>query len=75
LISFNSDIFPKTERAYIIGGSVRDVFLERNPADYDIAVERNPEEFAKKITSNTTGHIVEIGRPGQKVVREFLKNT
>jgi len=69
MIQFNSKIFPQTKGSYIIGGSIRDLLLDRIPTDYDIAVTENPEKYAKKIAANTTGHIVEMGKPGQTIIR------
>ena len=69
MIPFNSNIFPETKGAYIIGGSIRDLLLGRAPADYDIAVEGNPEEFAKKTAANTAGHMVELGKADQRIFR------
>ena len=72
VIPFSSNIFPKTEGAYVVGGSIRDVLLERIPTDYDIAVKGNPEEFARKMASNRAGHVVEMGKAGQKIFRVIL---
>lgn len=72
MIPFNTNIFPKTEGVYIIGGSIRDILLGRTPSDYDIAVKGNPEEFAQKMASNRAGHVVEMGKSGQKIFRVIL---
>ncbi|HHY12898.1 MAG TPA: polynucleotide adenylyltransferase PcnB, partial [Firmicutes bacterium] len=32
-------------RPFIVGGSVRDVLLEKTPSDWDIAVNLDPEEI------------------------------
>jgi tRNA nucleotidyltransferase/poly(A) polymerase len=69
MIQFNSKIFPQTKGSFIIGGSIRDLLLGRIPTDYDIAVTENPEEYAKKIAANTKGHLVEMGKPGQTIIR------
>ena len=66
---FDLHIIPKTDDAYIVGGSVRDLLLDRTPFDYDIVVIGNPDKFAKKIAKNTDGHRVKIGRPGQNIIR------
>jgi tRNA nucleotidyltransferase/poly(A) polymerase len=64
MIQINPNIIPKTKGAYIVGGSVRDLLLELSPNDYDIAVLRNPEQFAKNIASKISGRIVRMGKPG-----------
>ena len=74
MIQINTNILPETKGAYIVGGSIRDLLLGRSPVDYDIAVLVNPEEFAKKIASKISGHIVELGKPGQAIIRVVSGN-
>ncbi len=69
MIRFDSNLFPKTEGAYIVGGSVRDLLLDRSPTDYDIAVSENPEQVAKKMAAATKGRLVKMGKPGQMIFR------
>ena len=33
--------------AYIVGGAVRDLLLDRDPKDYDIATDATPEQVRK----------------------------
>ena len=33
--------------AYIVGGAVRDILLDRSPKDFDIATSATPEEVRK----------------------------
>lgn len=68
-IQLRTDIFPGSEPAYIIGGSVRDLLLGREPVDYDIAVSGNPDKFARLLAAKTRGRIVEIGKPGRMIIR------
>ena len=69
MIHLNSNIFSQTEGAYIIGGSIRDLLLDRIPTDYDIAVTGDPEEFAENMAKNISGRWVKIGKPGQMIIR------
>jgi tRNA nucleotidyltransferase/poly(A) polymerase len=69
MIHFNSNIFFQTKGAYIIGGSIRDLLLDRIPTDYDIAVMENPKKFAEKIAKNISGRLVKMGKPGQMIIR------
>ena len=48
----------------MVGGSVRDMLLQRPAIDYDIAVDDNPEQFARQLATAISGHYVEIGKPG-----------
>src|SRR6202167_2275459 len=34
-------------QAYFVGGCVRDILLEREPADYDVATDARPEQVQK----------------------------
>ena len=58
-----------SQPAYVVGGSVRDMLLERPAIDYDIAVADNPEEFARQLATSISGHYVEIGKPGLRLHR------
>ena len=60
MIKVNPNI-PKQDGAYIVGGSIRDMLLNRPFADYDIAVLENPEKFARKVASSVQGRLVKIG--------------
>ncbi|MEA1949344.1 MAG: HD domain-containing protein [Thermodesulfobacteriota bacterium] len=69
MIHFNSNIFFQTKGAYIIGGSIRDLLLDRIPTDYDIAVKGNPKKFAEKMAKNISGRLFKMGKPGQMIIR------
>jgi tRNA nucleotidyltransferase/poly(A) polymerase len=71
MIKIDSDLFPKTnmDGAYIVGGSIRDLLIGRSPTDYDVAVLKNPYQWAQKIAAHTSGRLVEIGKPGKMVIR------
>jgi poly(A) polymerase len=74
MIHFNSNIFPQTKGAYIIGGSIRDLLLDRIPTDYDIAVTENPEKYAENMAKNISGHLFKMGKPGQMIIRVVSKD-
>ncbi len=63
------DLFPKVAGAYLVGGAVRDLLLDRTPADYDIAVQDNPEVYAETLARQTGGHVIPIGKPGWTIFR------
>jgi tRNA nucleotidyltransferase/poly(A) polymerase len=64
-----SAIFPKIRGAYLVGGSIRDHLLGKVPVDYDLVVLENPREYGRRLASKIPGHLVEIGKPGQTIVR------
>ena len=45
---------------WIVGGTVRDVLLERSPRDLDIAVDRDALTFARQLADAVGGHYVEL---------------
>lgn len=53
----------------MVGGSVRDLILGHCSTDYDIAIDENPEKFARKLTENLSGRLVKIGKPGHIIYR------
>jgi hypothetical protein len=69
MIPFDLNIFPQVQGTFITGGSIRDILLGRVPTDYDITVTGDPKEFAEKMAASASGHIVEIGKPGQSIIR------
>ncbi|MGD8798946.1 MAG: hypothetical protein PVJ44_10495, partial [Desulfobacterales bacterium] len=69
MIHIDPKLFPKTDGAYLVGGSIRDMLCGRSPVDYDVAVLGDPLEFARLIATRTKGRLVEIGKPGQMVIR------
>ncbi len=75
MIQIDTKIFPKTRGAYIVGGAIRDILSGRPPLDYDAAVLGDPVEFAQQVAINTNGRLVEIGKPGQAIIRVVAKET
>lgn len=69
MLTFNLNIIPKTEGAYIVGGSIRDIYSSRIPNDYDFAVSGDPRAFASNIAKKTNGHIIKLGKPGLTLYR------
>lgn len=69
MIQVDTEIFPKTAGTFLVGGSIRDILCGRSPVDYDVAVLGDPLEYARRIESRTGGHLVEIGKPGQTILR------
>ena len=64
-----ANIIPRIEGAYVVGGSVRDLLLNRLSTDYDIAVDGDAEEFAERMAHIIQGRLVRLGKPGQKILR------
>ena len=75
MIQIDTKIFPKSRGAYIVGGAIRDILCGRPPLDYDVAVTADPVEFARQVANNTNGRLVEIGKPGQEIIRVVAKET
>jgi tRNA nucleotidyltransferase/poly(A) polymerase len=69
MIQLDTKIFPRAPGAFIVGGSIRDLLCGREPVDYDIAVLGDPLKFARRIESSTNGRLVELGKPGQMIIR------
>ena len=64
---------PEGYRAYLVGGTVRDIFMSRMPTDYDIAVDGNPEDFARKLAAENKGRVVILGKPGLLLFRVVIR--
>ncbi len=68
-LPFDPSLLPEREGVYLVGGTTRDVLLGLSPADYDIAVSRNPEKFARSTADRNHGRLVRMGRPGKTCFR------
>lgn len=73
MLPFDTNIFPFKRGVYLVGGSVRDLVSGRVPYDYDLAVRQDPADFARGLATATGGHIVELGRQKQKMLRVVAK--
>lgn len=60
---------PCTAGTYLVGGCVRDILLNRSPADYDLVCLAHAHRFAQQVASRTGGHLVKLGKPGKMVYR------
>lgn len=63
---------PDCGAAYLVGGTVRDLLLSRSPADYDIVVVGNPEDFARQLATGNHGRVVILGKPGLLLYRVVI---
>jgi len=68
-IPFDEALLPQTEGVYLVGGSIRDLLLDRHSIDYDIAVSKNPDLFARRLSNRIGGRLVRFGKPGQALFR------
>jgi tRNA nucleotidyltransferase/poly(A) polymerase len=59
---------------WLVGGSVRDLLLDRIPFDYDIAVKGNPAHFAAAVAGRIGGRPVSIGPKGKRIHRLATEN-
>ena len=71
MIQFDISGFPQPvpSQVFLVGGSVRDLLLNRRPTDYDIVVTENTLRYAEKLAAAKKGHLVKLGRPGQILYR------
>lgn len=68
-LPFDTGLLPQSAKAFLVGGSVRDLMLGLPSADYDIAVEGNPEKYAAKSAQSLSGRLVLMGKPGLEIYR------
>jgi len=60
---------PDAPRAYLVGGAVRDLLMQRHPTDVDIAVDGEAAAFAGAIADRVGARVVPIGKPDQITYR------
>jgi poly(A) polymerase len=63
------DALPPTPGAYLVGGSVRDLLLDRRPEDLDIAVFSDADRFAADLARRVGKRPIRIGKPDKQVFR------
>ena len=74
MLPFDTNILPFKTGVYVVGGSVRDLLAGRMPHDYDLVVHQDCINFANRLAATTGGHIVELGRQKQKVLRVVTRD-
>jgi len=74
MLPFDTNILPFKTGVYVVGGSVRDLLAGRTPQDYDLVVHQDCVNFASRLAATTGGHVVELGRQKQKVLRVVTKD-
>jgi len=62
-------LFPSTAGAFLVGGCVRDLLADKQPADYDLAVSDQPEAYARQLADKHGGRPVAIGPARHRLFR------
>jgi len=60
---------PAAPGAYLVGGTVRDLLLQRRPTDIDIVVEGRAAAFAQALADRVGARVVPIGKGGLTTYR------
>ncbi len=63
-INFLPDEFPRSHEVFLVGGTVRDILLERMPLDYDMVTTGDPEALAKTLAAAFKTRFIRLGKPG-----------
>ncbi len=71
---FQDPIFADLPRAYLVGGSVRDIVRGAEPVDYDVVVPGPPLQFAQLMADKIHGKVITLGKDHFKVYRVVSKN-
>ena len=74
MLPFDTNIFPFKTGVFVVGGSIRDLLAGRTPHDYDLAVHQDYTQFAGRLAAMTGGHIVELGKQKQKMLRVVTRD-
>ncbi|MFP4532673.1 MAG: CCA tRNA nucleotidyltransferase [Desulfobacterales bacterium] len=62
-------MIPPAPGAFLVGGTVRDMLLGRQPTDYDIAAPKPCESLARQIAENTGSRMIVLGKPYFSIYR------
>lgn len=70
MFNINTTFFPDTNsKAYLVGGTVRDLILGRPPEDFDIAVAGDAKIFASHLCERLKGRLVILGKSFNQIYR------
>ena len=58
------EVLPDARGAYLVGGTVRDLLMQRRPSDVDIVVEGDAEAFAGALAERVRARAVPMGKAG-----------
>jgi tRNA nucleotidyltransferase/poly(A) polymerase len=73
-MQINPKLIPRQPGVYIVGGTIRDLLLKRDPSDYDIAAVRPCEELAETIAEKAGSRAILLGKPGKSIYRIHAGN-
>jgi tRNA nucleotidyltransferase/poly(A) polymerase len=74
MFKINTNFIPSSSKAFIVGGTVRDIVMGTPPKDIDIVTLDDPKLLAQDIAANCRGRIIELGKPGMKIFRIITGN-
>ncbi len=63
------ELIPKEPGIYLVGGTVRDILMGKQPTDYDVAVQSPCEPLAQRIAQNAGSRVIPVGKPNLRVYR------
>jgi poly(A) polymerase len=72
-MQININFIPRDQNLYFVGGTVRDLMLNRCPRDYDLVTTGDAPAAAEKIAALTGGRIVQLGKSGMYLYRVPLE--
>jgi poly(A) polymerase len=68
-MQININFMPQSKNLFIVGGTVRDILLNRPPRDYDIVTTDDPMDAATQIAALSGGRVIKLGKPGMYLYR------
>ena len=66
-MQINTKFIPASPGVYIVGGTIRDMLMDKAPADFDIAAVPPCEPLARQIAAKAGSRVVPIGKPGAMI--------
>jgi hypothetical protein len=68
-LAIDPAILPKADRAWVVGGTVRDLLRGRQPTDIDIAVQGDAARYAVNLAATCAGRLVRLGKAAHTIHR------
>ena len=67
IMQINTKLIPSAPGVYIVGGTIRDMLMDKAPTDFDIAAVPPCEPLAREIAAKAGSRVVPIGKPGAMI--------
>jgi len=74
MVEINTKFIPAEPGIFIVGGTVRDILMGKQPTDFDIAAASPCAALARRIAEKAGSRVITLGKPGLSIYRVVSGN-